>query len=187
MMRKLNQQVFDAQRATKHPSNNVSTVHTSGRHSARGDPPILNYGERLYQKGIKRKEDLERHIREAKTMKDEREKQRFTFQPQINQASKHIMRSETQLLKYGEQVREKIEQKRTEILLQEQIACKFRPNINQNSTKMLSARGYERQNKFSTLYEDAKLRKERQDKIYSACVESECTFQPDTQATRYHN
>jgi hypothetical protein len=29
--------------------------------------PILNYGERLYQKGIKRKEELERHIREAKT------------------------------------------------------------------------------------------------------------------------
>lgn len=27
---------------------------------------ILNYGERLYQKGIKRKEELDRHIREAK-------------------------------------------------------------------------------------------------------------------------
>lgn len=41
--------------------------------------------------------------------------------------------------------------------------------------------------KFSSLYEDAKRRKERQDKIYSACVESECTFQPDIQATKYYN
>lgn len=41
--------------------------------------------------------------------------------------------------------------------------------------------------KFETLYDDAKRRKERQDKIYSACLESECTFVPDTQATKYYN
>jgi hypothetical protein len=34
--------------------------------------------------------------------------------------------------------------------------------------------------KFNTLYEDARRRQERQDKIYSACMEAECTFQPDT-------
>ena len=51
MMRKLNQQVFEAQRpnsAKNQPSNNASTVNTSGRHSAR-ERPVLNYGERLYR------------------------------------------------------------------------------------------------------------------------------------------
>ena len=42
-------------------------------------------------------------------------------------------------------------------------------------------------NKFNNLYEDAKRRKERQDKIYSACIESECTFHPDTSETRYYH
>lgn len=104
MMRKLNQQVFEAQRpnsAKNQPSNNASTVNTSGLHSAR-ERPVLNYGERLYQKGVKRKEELERHIRESKTQKEEREKQRFTFQPQINQVSREIARSESQLLRFGE-------------------------------------------------------------------------------------
>jgi hypothetical protein len=45
-------------------SGNTSTI--SGGQSSR-PPQIINYGERLYQKGLKRKEELERHIREAKT------------------------------------------------------------------------------------------------------------------------
>lgn len=35
-----------------------------------------------------------------------------------------------------------------------------------------------KKNKFNELYEDAKQRFERQDKIYSACVDKECTFKP---------
>ncbi len=33
--------------------------------------------------------------------------------------------------------------------------------------------------KFESLYEDAKRRNERQLNIYSACIDSECTFKPD--------
>ncbi len=39
--------------------------------------------------------------------------------------------------------------------------------------------------KFSNLYEDALRKQDRQDKIYSACLETECTFQPDLSRTRY--
>jgi len=28
---------------------------------------IVNYGERLYQKGLKRKEEFDRHVREARS------------------------------------------------------------------------------------------------------------------------
>jgi hypothetical protein len=40
--------------------------------------------------------------------------------------------------------------------------------------------------KFTTLYKDALRRRERQDKIYSACIEPECTFIPDTTGSKYY-
>jgi hypothetical protein len=51
-----------------------------------------------------------------------------------------MIRNENALLKYGQQVREKIEQKRTEIIYREQSECKFRPNITKKSEKILSER-----------------------------------------------
>eukprot|EP00354_Favella_ehrenbergii_P006196 CAMPEP_0170455192 /NCGR_PEP_ID=MMETSP0123-20130129/3223_1 /TAXON_ID=182087 /ORGANISM="Favella ehrenbergii, Strain Fehren 1" /LENGTH=123 /DNA_ID=CAMNT_0010718217 /DNA_START=2437 /DNA_END=2808 /DNA_ORIENTATION=- len=39
--------------------------------------------------------------------------------------------------------------------------------------------------KFDSLYQDAVRRNERQMNIYSACVDSECTFQPDRSRTKY--
>jgi hypothetical protein len=41
--------------------------------------------------------------------------------------------------------------------------------------------------KFDHLYQDAKRRQERQEFIYSACVEAECTFKPDTRQTQIYN
>ena len=38
--------------------------------------------------------------------------------------------------------------------------------------------------KFESLYADAKRRNERKDNIYSACLDAECTFQPDLHATK---
>ena len=40
--------------------------------------------------------------------------------------------------------------------------------------------------KFRDLYQDAMRRRERQDKIYSACIGSEYTFQPDTTVSKYY-
>ncbi|CDW91726.1 UNKNOWN [Stylonychia lemnae] len=175
----------------------ITTKQSSERTFAPLPKPILNYGERLYQKGIKRKEEIERHIREAKNHQEQEEQEQFTYQPQINNISRSLPRNEDNLLKYGQQTRERIEQKRTELLLQEQSECLFRPMITKKSAKLLSERynnngesltrnGHGSKDKFSNLYEDARRRKERQDKIYSACVESECTFQPDTQVTKYY-
>ena len=41
--------------------------------------------------------------------------------------------------------------------------------------------------KFDNLYQDACRRQERQEFIYGACVEAECTFQPDIDKTRFYN
>lgn len=41
--------------------------------------------------------------------------------------------------------------------------------------------------KFDNLYADACRRQERQNFIYNNCIEAECTFQPDTEKTKYVN
>ena len=61
------------------------------------------------------------------------------------------------------------------------LSQRYDPNGNSNSNLPPPV-----PNKFVNLYEDAQRRKERQDKIYSACMESECTFQPDTNQTKYY-
>jgi hypothetical protein len=75
-------------------------------------------------------------------------------------------KAEEALINYGKAVREKIEQKRTEILYQEQSECIFRPSISRKSERMMNEKynGTEYRpgvDKFYNLYEDAKRRKER--------------------------
>lgn len=160
------------------------------------------------------------------------------FHPEINQISRMIahplrgdgIKAEEALIKYGQQSREKLEQKRSEMLFQEIAACQFKPQLAARHTtekilqgRFMTAAGYEsdgagdksrgrgpaapwradsadkngnasgaygfRSNsadKFRDLYQDAMRRRERQDKIYSACIGSECTFQPDTTVSKYY-
>ena len=46
--------------------------------------PLLNYGERLYQKGIKQKEELVRQGREAKAKEEQKQVDNYSFKPRIN-------------------------------------------------------------------------------------------------------
>ena len=39
--------------------------------------------------------------------------------------------------------------------------------------------------KFDNLYQDALRRNERQTNIYSACLDAECTFQPDIEKSKF--
>lgn len=70
----------------KYGSGNMSTISGSSNKTSR--PQLINYGERLYQKGLKRKEELERRIREAKSHKELQQQDEFSFKPEINEISK---------------------------------------------------------------------------------------------------
>jgi len=87
-------------------------------------------------------------------------------------------------MQYGKAVREKIEQKRFEKAYMQQSECRFKPVITRKSERILSDRGFANQDyqvsKFKTLYEDARMRHERQEKVYASCLDDECTFKPDT-------
>lgn len=51
---------------------------------------------------------------------------------------------------------------------------------NRSNQSVTRSQSQKRSNsKFESLYQDAKRRNERKLNIYSACLESECTFQPD--------
>jgi hypothetical protein len=61
-------------------------------------------------------------------------------------------------------------------------------NANLSGVGGTTALGYRSNSadKFCDLYQDAMRRRERQDKIYSACIGSECTFHPDTTVSKYY-
>lgn len=169
----------------------------------------LNYGIRLYQKGIKQIEEIERKYKEALAAKEENELKDLTFQPKINPVSfyfgtKGSERPEEHLIKHGQMIKDKIDQKRAEIMYYNQKAWSFRPKINANSKNIAEQRSKffeddvvaeEHSNKelvskpdqFIHLYEDAMNRLERHNKIYSMWIDSECTFKPDIGKTRHKN
>ena len=90
----------------------------------------LNYGIRLYQKGVKKMEEMDRLCKEAKAIQEKEECEELTFQPQINPISrlygrKNTDRPEEHLLNAGRALQERIEKKRSEILFEEQNQCRF--------------------------------------------------------------
>jgi len=83
-----------------------STISSQASSSVMSVKPILNYGERLYQKGIKKKEELQRHIQEQKAVHEKQAEEEFSFKPQINDLSRVYQRpggerAEDFLLNYG--------------------------------------------------------------------------------------
>ena len=63
----------------------------------------------------------------------------------------------------------------------------FKPKVSKVSERIMSQKQGNRalspNYKFDSLYNDARRRQDRQEFIYSACIESECTFKPDTAKT----
>lgn len=76
----------------------------------------LNYGARLYQKGIKQIEEVERKYREALIAREEDELRDLTFHPKINPVSNYYGTNESEkpeehLIKQGMMIKDKIDQK----------------------------------------------------------------------------
>lgn len=164
----------------------------------------LNYGVRLYQKGLQKLEEVERKHKEALAAKEATEANDATFHPKINQVSNYFAsndRPENHLIKQGMLVKDKLDQKRAASLYETQQACSFHPAINGNSRKIAEQRSQffeddgvpeeysnfssNYNDQFSHLYEDAMKRVERHNKIYSMCIDSECTFKPDIGKTKH--
>lgn len=79
-------------------------------------------------------------------------------------------------MNYARQKEERMEQLRQEQYQNELQECKFHPQISRKTQMMMTREQELQRDKFSNLYDDARRRKDRQDQIYSACVDAECTF-----------
>lgn len=163
------------------------------------DTTSLNYGDRLYKKGMKKKEEHERECKELKMEKEIKEKQDYTFRPIINKTSKNSIqdldrtRPENRLIQIGQAIQEKREQQRTVNLIESKLKCTFHPEINKKSERMAFERSKnismesiaENQanlllnNKFEFLFEDAKRRQSHHDKVVQVIPDAECTFHPN--------
>mmetsp|Transcript_23973 Transcript_23973/g.36764 ORF Transcript_23973/g.36764 Transcript_23973/m.36764 type:complete len:152 (-) Transcript_23973:1911-2366(-) len=141
---------------------------------------------------MRRKEELKKHIERAKSEQDRQELAEVSFKPNINQMSKYMRRVNNEkpedfLLKYGEAVKDKKNSQRIENMRKETAGLNFHPKISRVSERIVESKDATigKYGKFDSLYADAKRRMERQNNIYSACIESECTFQPDTEKTKF--
>eukprot|EP00826_Nyctotherus_ovalis_P003845 TRINITY_DN10796_c0_g1_i2.p1 TRINITY_DN10796_c0_g1~~TRINITY_DN10796_c0_g1_i2.p1 ORF type:complete len:305 (-),score=104.11 TRINITY_DN10796_c0_g1_i2:2338-3252(-) len=96
----------------------------------------LNFGDRLYQKGMKRLEEHEREVREAKKSREMAEQQKYTFKPEINANSKLLAKDasrdkpEDRLIMVGQAVQEKKEQQKTALDIEDKLKCTFHPELN---------------------------------------------------------
>lgn len=121
----------------------------------------INYGELLYEKGLKMKEN-QRQLSEKRLQEKESEaKKNLTFKPKINQKSKAIVKSwerEKKLEKHRQYMIKLYTEKQEE----EQKECYFVPQISQKSN-----RTNEGKNIFSSLYKDACSRRNSQEAMLS--------------------
>lgn len=96
----------------------------------------MNYGQRLYQKGLKKKEEREREIKEFKKEKEIKDQRYYTYKPEIDKNSKQIIENmnrdkpENRLLMMGQVALEKKEQQRTVFLIEDKLKCTFHPEVN---------------------------------------------------------
>jgi len=85
---------------------------------------------------MKRKEEHEREMREAKKNREMTEQQMYTFKPEINATSKLLTKDitkdkpEDRLLMVGQAIQEKKEQQRTVLDIEDKLKCTFHPEVN---------------------------------------------------------
>lgn len=91
------------------------------------NPPTgINYGERLYHRGMKKREELEIRIRNAKSEQQRKEIEGLTFEPKTN--TKNYVReqkTEDLLINYGKRKEEVLNYQRALKEHEEMTECKF--------------------------------------------------------------
>lgn len=117
----------------------------------------INYGELLYEKGLKMKENQRQLSEKLLQEKESETNKNLTFKPKINQKSKSIVKSWERDKKL-EKHRQYMIKLYTEKQEEEQKECYFVPQISQKSNRQSDCK-----NIFSSLYKDACSRRNSQE------------------------
>lgn len=153
-------------------SKSMSSVSST---SKRGVP---NYGDYLYAKGLKDREQAEKFKEMKKQEKFVQDMHHYTFSPLINSNSSVISprayeKPELFLYKKQQEKQEKIEKMRQSVAKDEMKECSFVPKINKSSLSKDSLG-----NKHEELYNQAKELKARKDQIIEE-DKKKFPFRPD--------
>ena len=143
------------EKAFKSPETKSSSIEKS---AVQSHSPIDNYGQKLYVKGLRFIENVEKKKHQISQDKAKEEMKEVTFRPRIN-SSKNVSRNlvEDFLLRKGKEKQEHIERKRGEKLAQELSDCTFSPNICKKSEKINRSQEKSSPNRFMHLYNNAKV------------------------------
>lgn len=121
----------------------TSTIKSKNTRYRNGE--VINYGERLYQKGLKLKEETMKKIENIKRERDNSNSNIYTFKPVINEAPRELMRkrsenilsihNEDRILRYNNYLEEKFEKLKSKHQRSDPNYS-FVPIINKNSAKI---------------------------------------------------
>jgi hypothetical protein len=129
-----------------------------------------NIGQRLYYKGIKKKEVQDRRMENMRKEKTEKELSGITFKPMLASSSLvHVKRPdeplENFLIKKAAEKQRALQAKREEKLRSELKGCTFAPVVDKNSAKLANKLAKNQSpDRFVKLYKEAGARQERNHK-----------------------
>eukprot|EP01022_Parablepharisma_sp_SALTPOND_P021055 TRINITY_DN3_c1_g1_i1.p4 TRINITY_DN3_c1_g1~~TRINITY_DN3_c1_g1_i1.p4 ORF type:complete len:526 (-),score=81.73 TRINITY_DN3_c1_g1_i1:20779-22356(-) len=165
-------------------------------------PKPQNYGHKLYEKAMKVKEEREKKHEQIRKEK-ELEVPQWSFKPSINPVSRSMTKQagsqsklEDRLLQEGRRIQEKREQIKTNMTVEEQMNCPFKPEVNKNSMKLADDRSRMVSaihssmsvsswgDKFEFLFEDAKRRQSHKSRLGKIVPDEECTFHPSIEISQ---
>jgi hypothetical protein len=167
---------------------------------------VINFGERLYQKGIKLKEEQMKKVEYLKREMRLNQANIYTYKPRINDVDPEVIKKrveslpynkEEYILKYNDFLQEKIERLRKKHGAD--IEYSFTPAINSNSEKMANEKIMNKilnkstgsspdphQQRINDLYEAARLKQMRMN-IRSKLYHDQYIYQPLTNDNSRYN
>ncbi|OMJ67225.1 hypothetical protein SteCoe_35668 [Stentor coeruleus] len=163
--------------------NNTSTSIQSSQMSKSKSSGNFNYGEYLYVKGLKKKDEIKKTAELKQQAKEDSELPELTFSPNINKNSSMISprnsdKPEENLWKKGKDYQNHLEKLRQAQQEDEMKECKFTPAINTKSKKKNGSK-----KTYEQLYENAEKLKEKQMKKIEE-EQKQYTFKPNVSLTK---
>ena len=144
-----------------------------------------SFGDRLYEEGLRRKEQAEKHAQDLRAERETPDPE-ATFKPKISKLARKLKRSGPTWSRIvdsmGDQAREHKMSLQEEIQRKKEAECTFRPETNKKSKELLrnKRRVAEEQNlsHYEQLYLDAQRRQMKLEEL-AAIAPPDATFRPE--------
>lgn len=140
----------------------IEETRETNEHPTSKSPILSNYGEKMYLKGLRFIENVNKKKNDYIQQRSELEMKDTTFRPKINSKSTERSRVQELLLKKGRERQENIERKRGQKLAEELSVCTFSPLLCKNSEKIVKVSDENSPDRFVRLYENAKVTENKQ-------------------------